>query len=259
MTASRLPSSWACRPTIIEPEDFADLRKHPRFQLRSVGWQPVEAQEPEQEAAPATATKDVMSERLPHIKWARMRPSDLGGYDYLDCDAWILHGPLFSGALIEPLRPFAIFSPDWIQRVVPDIISDQSLAGWFWIENLAYMLNHRAARVVFATTPKTVRDVISYAGVPADRVMLMPILFQDFGQRGGSPQPTPPMLRKYLIWTTNSATEKNHENAFRALKEYYEDYDGQLDVVITGAVSDVFAPDYRGTSSTRIGTRCALS
>ena len=47
-----------------------------------------------------------------------MRPYSFSGYDFLDCDAWLLLGCPTEG-IVLPLRPFAVFQADWIARYVP--------------------------------------------------------------------------------------------------------------------------------------------
>jgi glycosyltransferase involved in cell wall biosynthesis len=47
-----------------------------------------------------------------------------------------------------------------------------------------------------------------------------------------------PCESNYFVWTTNSAPHKNHENALKALKWYYDELDGQLDCLVTGVNTD---------------------
>jgi len=90
-----------------------------------------------------------------------------------------------------------------------------------------------AAEAVMVTTEFTERDARQFAGVPARKIRKVPMLTPEF------PALEDPVRLKDdtgrgFIWTTNLALHKNHENAFKALRLYYERYDGALECRVTG-------------------------
>ena len=50
--------------------------------------------------------------------------------------------------------------------------------------------------------------------------------------------------RPYMLWSTNLAPHKNHVNALKGLKKYYE-MGGTLDVVITGVNTERLNPKHK--------------
>ncbi|WP_245320376.1 glycosyltransferase [Bradyrhizobium lablabi] len=62
-------------------------------------------------------------------------------------------------------------------------------------------------------------------------------------------------IGRFFLWTTNLAPHKNHENAFKALRLYYEKYGGSLKCHVTGVdTRDLFkrdVPHLRGLKDIR--------
>ena len=162
------------------------------------------------------------------------------GHDFLDCDAWILFGSSLEGFVV-PARPVAVYCADLIQRYVPEIFAGDG-EECRWARQVETHLGWRQARCVFATTPQTLSDAVSYAGVRRDRALLAPTLVDPIG----GARPLPPSGRStgelYILWITNTSPHKNHQAAMEALRSYYGELDGTLPVVVAGTHSNLLAP-----------------
>jgi hypothetical protein len=161
------------------------------------------------------------------------------GYDFLDCDAWIVFGSSLEGFVV-PARPLAIYCADMIQRYVPQIYAGTGFEDP-WMRQIATHLGWRSARCVFCTTPHTRTDAVSYAGVRASRALLAPTLAEPIA--GGLHPFRPGTSDPYILWITNPSMHKNHQKAMDALRHYYSELGGTLPVVVAGSDSDLLAPD----------------
>lgn len=137
-----------------------------------------------------------------------------------DCDIWVVISDRLDVPLL-PMKPIVLMVYDYLQRYVQILPhgADQP-----------YLEAARSADRVMVTTEFTRSDALQYAGVDPRRLVKVPMLSPDFSrhQNNASEQ------RDYFIWTTNAAKHKNHENALKALKFYYEELDGQLSCHVTG-------------------------
>jgi glycosyltransferase involved in cell wall biosynthesis len=159
-----------------------------------------------------------------------------GLYGFQDTDAWIVFSTTYEG-FVPALRPLAVYAADHVHRYVPlpaqmltqDLIdaNDDTLRYW------------RESRCVFSTTPGTVSDTVSFAGVSAARARLMPNLVDPVAGVAARP-PRPP--GNYILWVTNTSPHKNHAKALEALKIYWTQLGGSLDVVICGSYTDTLKP-----------------
>ena len=171
-------------------------------------------------------------------------------HNFLDCDAWIL----FSAPVgyFVSLRPYAVYCADLIQRYVPQI--SDSLAGEEqpeqWRNQVNTFLAWRGARCVFATTPKTVRDVIEYAGVPVERTLLVPTLVDPLGAAASLPREL--TSSHNIVWVTNLSQHKNHSMALAALQIYYDQLAGTLPLIVTGEMTEQLDPQ---SGSVSFGSR----
>ena len=160
------------------------------------------------------------------------------GHDFLDCDAWIVFSYSLEGFVV-PARPVAIYCADQIQRYVPEIFAGDGEEDR-WMRQSETHPGWRHARFVFATTPQTRSDVVSYAGVQNDRALLVPALVDPLGseaslhgsvhssgQISGESEP-------YILWITNATPHKNHRAVMAALRSYYGEFGGTLPVVVAG-------------------------
>lgn len=178
------------------------------------------------------AARELIPEGLVTYGWM---PRD-GLHDFLDCEGWIVFGTSLEG-YVAPLRPRIIYCADHISRYVPEAerfrtpehkkLTDETFLGW------------RHARCVFATTPRTISDTVSYAGVVSRNVKLVPTLI-DPVRDTPVPQMRPPGDR--ILWVTNPARHKNHLKALEALRLYWQEFDGRLDVLICGPSTDQLRP-----------------
>jgi glycosyltransferase involved in cell wall biosynthesis len=198
-----------------------------------------------------------------------------GELDILLADAWISLTGLYTYGPLLPFRPYIVYAPDLIQRIVPEIYGSD-ITSRKWRVNAWQCLTMQASAAVFATTPATVRDVICYAGVPSSRVHLLPLISaplfkgeQDTNKDGKESWIKrflyPPLedraveaklpslgedisdrkrekayQRPYFLWVTNPTPHKNHLRALEALRSYYRQ-GGRLDCVLCGTGTDVLA------------------
>jgi hypothetical protein len=159
------------------------------------------------------------------------------GQDFLDCDAWIVFGRL--EGFVLPVRPVAVYCADQIERYVPEVISSSDEERMRKLQ-LYTQLGWRQACCVFSTTPHTVTDAVSYAGVRQERALLVPTLVDPICDpppvaEAGDTEP-------YILWITNASAHKNHQVAVDALKIYYTELGGDLSVVIAGPQTNLFLP-----------------
>jgi glycosyltransferase involved in cell wall biosynthesis len=110
--------------------------------------------------------------------------------------------------------------------------------------NRCYIQRAHEAEAIMVTTDFTMNDALQFAGLPKPKVRKVPMLAPDFDRK---PEWDAQIDERsnYFLWTTNIALHKNHENAFKALRLYYEKHDGQFECRVTGA-------DVRGMLKSRI-------
>jgi glycosyltransferase involved in cell wall biosynthesis len=144
-----------------------------------------------------------------------LAPDD-GIQQMCDCDLWIIVGDQLAAPLL-PVRPYVLMVYDYIQRYIPEVFPDV---------DVAFLAAARGAKRVVVTTRFTEQDVLVYAGVPRERVSLVPMLVPELP----SVQFTSVATGKpYFLWTTDLGGHKNYVNALTALRDYYELLDGQLE------------------------------
>ena len=180
----------------------------------------------------AMAARTIIPERLVSHG---VLPCD-GLHDFMDCEAWITFGTSMEG-YVPPIRPRAVFCADHIGRYVtgPDdfmnpirkTLMDETFLGW------------RHSLCVFSTTPRTASDTVSFAGVPGARVMLLPTLVDPI--RGVVP-PLPQAPGERILWVTNPSRHKNHLMALEALRLYWTQLHGTMDVTVCGAFNESLRP-----------------
>ncbi|WP_260869598.1 glycosytransferase [Stutzerimonas stutzeri] len=196
--------------------DFSDL--HPAIKRRTFNWSYLTA---------AEARRAMRYSG--HDGWEpaadRYSIVEDGIQQLLDCDLWLVVSDRITAPVL-PLRPVVLMVYDYLQRYVHflDHGADQG-----------FLEAARAAERVFVTTEFTYQDVLQYGGVKQDKVVKLPMLSPSFSADllGASPDES-----DYFIWTTNAALHKNHLKALQALRIYYEQFQGYLNVKITGVGTD---------------------
>jgi glycosyltransferase involved in cell wall biosynthesis len=218
-------------PTLYADDDFADMPIDIR--RRPFRWRQASQAEAARAATFAGTWLDVSGPCT--------FPDD-GINQFLDCDLWLFISDRIPDRLLA-LRPYVVLTYDYLQRHEPILTPQQ---------NAVFLEAARGARRVWVTTKVSREDAIQFAGIPSERVVLMPMLAPRF------PAPRPgagKADRPYFVWPTNPSPHKNHDNAAKALRLYYEELDGQMDCRVVGNGSDRVAdllPDHfvRGRSST---------
>lgn len=206
--------------------DFEDLYEF-NIQVRETRWESY-----------STEQLDVISGFLNTNDFFRSEnkylvPKD-GANDFMDCDFWLIITSSLHG-LVYPFKKYGIVIHDYIQRYVPEIFSDD-----YWDRQLKYIIPLvRNSNFVITTTPSTRDDVISYAGVASERVYHISSDFEPIECNIVEPLYT----CDYFVWVTNSTQHKNHERALKALDKYYEQYEGNLNVLVTGLYTEYFDPN----------------
>lgn len=202
-----------------QAHDFQELR--PEIKMRPFVWKVMSSGEARRALVYAGAS-------LPEKLETTYQVPDDGINQFYDCDLWVF----ISDRLLKPLlpiRPYALVVYDYIQRYQPNILPQEA--------NLAFLRAARMANGVLVTTEFTRADALQYAGVAPHRVHKVPMLAPRFS-RVENAHGNKPEADNYFIWTSNSALHKNHANAVRALRIYYEDLGGTLLCLLTGFNTD---------------------
>lgn len=147
---------------------------------------------------------------------------DDGIKQLLDCDAWIVVSDRVQAPLL-PLRPCIFMIYDYLQRY-EQVLSTNG--------DKNFIDAARRAQKILVTTEFTRQDAIQYAGIEVNRIAKVPMLAPEFSKIEEHLLSAP--AQPYFLWTTNAGAHKNHENALRALKYYYETLDGNLTCYVTG-------------------------
>lgn len=132
--------------------------------------------------------------------------------------------------------PYAVVVHDMIQRYVPESVSAQAAADVIYE-------NHRHADRLLVTSHATQNDCLDMGYLP-ERIVRIPIMLELYGQDDCSVKEIDATGKPYMLWSTNLAPHKNHVNALKGLKKYYE-MGGTLDVVITGVNTERLNPKHK--------------
>jgi hypothetical protein len=93
------------------------------------------------------------------------------GTNFLDCNRWIvLEATTCLG--VYPARPTAVFCADLAQRRAPDAYAE-SIHAPFWKDQAAAFRLWRQSSIVIAHDMLTAQDLLSYAGVPPEKICHM--------------------------------------------------------------------------------------
>jgi len=221
--------------------DLAVLRRElPGLEVRGLWWRQLWPDEARGLAAEAG---------LDVGRWISGRyqvPGD-GATDFLDCAFWLFVSDRLAYPLV-PLRPYAVFVTDHLQRYVPEIFHEMAYvtpesAAWNFLRNV------RNADLVVATSRDTADDAIGYAGALGPVVRLPTTLdvdhFERLAMTAAAGDRDDEMLpqRPFFVWVTNSSPHKNQFRMLRAIDRVLRELGGSLDVVVTGVWTDLFDPD----------------
>ena len=169
-------------------------------------------------------------------------PND-GGREFRDADAWLFFSPHMLGE-VAFLRPTAVFCADLIPRRIG--VSVAGADPWGDREALAEtMRGWRRATCAFATTPMTLLDLVSYAGISPDRAFLVPLQAEVFAGQPSRTQPVVP-ASPGIFWVTNASPHKNHLNAIAALRAYVA-AGGNLRITVCGVDASQLDPSRGAT------------
>jgi glycosyltransferase involved in cell wall biosynthesis len=164
------------------------------------------------------------SDELVHRRY--FLPED-GLNNLMDTDFWLLVSDRTSLPL-APVKPYAVFATDYIQRYVPEIFPRNEIGEI----DAPFLQTARGADAIIVTTPQTMQDAICYAGVPAAKVHLAPMdfdptaMWSEFVNDAG--------YGSHFVWPTNTTQHKNHNRAYDALERYYRGLGGTLKVKVVG-------------------------
>jgi glycosyltransferase involved in cell wall biosynthesis len=148
---------------------------------------------------------------------------DDGIRQFTDCDLWIVISDRLDFPLL-PVRPYLLMVYDYLQRYQALFVDNT---------NQKFVARAHAAEAVMVTTAFTAGDARQFAGIPAKRIKRVPMLAPEYFANENSARLEGDFGR-FFLWTTNLAPHKNHENAFKALRLYYEKYGGSLKCHVTG-------------------------
>ena len=157
------------------------------------------------------------------LEYQAYQAPDDGINQFTDCDLWIvisdrLHFPLL------PVRPYLLMVYDYLQRY-QTLFDDDT--------NQKFVARAHAAKAVMVTTAFTAGDARQFAGIPAKKIKRVPMLApESFANE--NPARLECDIDRFFLWTTNLSVHKNHENAFKALRLYYDKYAGLLKCHVTG-------------------------
>ncbi|MPR11896.1 glycosyltransferase [Microvirga tunisiensis] len=161
-------------------------------------------------------------------------------YDFLDCDFWLLATSSIEQPIV-PLRPYCVFSQDFLQRYFP--------SPWIDYYENGTIQTARTAACVFASTPHTLEDVVQYVGIPRRKTALVPLAV-DYSKLKTADEGSGLEGRSnYFVWPTNAAPHKNHLMTLEALSRYYQVQQGALDCHVTGVNSQLLDPDFAADES----------
>lgn len=161
---------------------------------------------------------------------------------------------------IAPTYRYGILAYDFIQRYIPKIVdhpTSEEQSRHNWSQASLYLRNYSFAAAVFTTTRQTRRDAISFAGVAAERLCLLPSEFDPVEADATSPASGD--ARPYLVWTTNASFHKNHLAALAALEAASESDPCFPQILITGVLTDRFRNGDGDPYCTRVAERIKSS
>lgn len=213
---------FSCLENIYNRDvDFSDLLEL-GISIRETRWKLVNRDE-------VIVMQHLSGNRSPLYYEKYVLPYD-GINNFNDCDIWLIISDRLNHP-IAPIKPYGMVIYDYIQRYVPEILNMQASDN-----NL--FSSPRLADFILCTTPSTREDILQYAGVSAEKVHLAPMEFEAPNTKYISNKNQDD---NYFIWPTNTSQHNNHLCTLEALLIYYNEFDGQLNVVMTGANTEILS------------------
>ncbi len=196
---------------IYDDDDFSGL--NPDIKRRTFRWR-------ELSAAESHRAMHFAGHEGWHTDASHIVPDD-GMRQFMDCDLWLFVSDRLAAPLL-PIRPAIMIVYDYLQRY--ENVVEKSV-------DRIFLRAARSMDKVLVTTQFTLLDALQYAGIDPGRVKKVPMLIPDFSSENVN-------VRKggelYFVWTTHAAPHKNHLEVIKALKIYYEEFDGKLACRVTG-------------------------
>ena len=203
-------------PDLYSDEDFLDMPIE--IKLRPYKWKIIDK---------TTAECSILYSKIEcnlHNSYYQI-PDDGINY-FLDCDLLIIISDRLEHPLL-PIRPYVLIVYDYLQRY-ENFLSQEI--------NQKFINAAHNAEKIFVITEFTKQDALQFAKLPESKVVKLPILIPDYNRINLNKNKD--ISNPYFLWTTNTAIHKNHENAFKALKIYYEELSGKLKCFVSGVNTD---------------------
>lgn len=220
-------------PSLPEPQWRAyeqQLRQgRPEVVVRHLSWEQVPA---------ANAGRMFMKHQL-QVNLAGMEfvtiPRDWG-WNFTDCDVWINFADPGLGAIL-PLKPLAHYVSDLAVRIVPDAYA-KNLKDSYWKKQTDAFRLWRQAGVILASEPWTADDIVGYAGVRRDNVIMVPSLISQEMPLRRSDRPRNP---EQWVWMVEPGARHGLSAAAAGLQLYLQE-GGRRRPILASKKIDAFGP-----------------
>ncbi|QBM76840.1 hypothetical protein E2E30_14535 [Sphingomonas sp. AAP5] len=204
-------------------------RDHPDIVTRPLLWEPV----------PVSNAKRMflsVDERLDLEGIETVAVPRDWGWNYTDCDAWIVLADAGVGPIL-PLRPTAYICRDLAARLVPSAYA-ANIHDSYWVRQTGAFRLWRQAAFVATSDPDTIDDLIGYAGIRPEKTMqipslLVPSFIPVLPENPVADAPT-------ICWWLEPSDLHDIEMAVNGIRLYWDE-GGAMDVVIaTETPEDAF-------------------
>lgn len=160
--------------------------------------------------------------------------------NFRDVDLSVVISDRMTAPLL-PLNRYVMIVFDYLQRYVPQVFDRTVFHGLCY----QYFISARNADHVFVTTSATLNDALAFAGIPRSRLSIykdLTFFHIPNEEKLAGRDPTMNMNCRYFLWATNINFHKNISKALKSLLRYWDELDGKLSLVITGADTDYLDP-----------------
>lgn len=146
-----------------------------------------------------------------------------GMNNFLDADVWIVLSDRLDKAIL-PIKDYICINYGFVERYYPEIFGNKYV-GERYVKGR--FQNLRNSKKVLVPIPFVKEDVISYAGIYSNKIEVMGMNFNfvEFEKKNN-------YYGEYFVWVTNLNDESNISVILKNLVKYYEEYNGELRVVI---------------------------